>query len=112
MTCQGDILVPKRGQHADIGYIAETVRIRRLFDEALLDNPSSRKACEDAAGLPDENGAVARGLGKHPGKISVGGLLAGQAGIVEAALYIVKFGDRSQKINLVCSLSKPDADRT
>ena len=52
------------------------VRVRRFLDHVLLDNPSSRKAREDATGLGHENGAVARRLGEHPDKVRVGGLLA------------------------------------
>ena len=100
---------PRNAGSTDVGNIAETVRVRGFLDILFLNNPSRREAREHAAGLGHENGPVARGLGKHPGKVSVGGLLAGQPGIMEAALDVVQFGDRRAKSGLVRSLGKPDA---
>jgi hypothetical protein len=44
----------KRGQHAQVRNIAESVRVRRFLDEVLLDNPAGGEARENAARLCDE----------------------------------------------------------
>jgi hypothetical protein len=72
----GDATATKRGQHADVGYTAKTVRVWRFLNHVLLSNPSSRKAREDATGLGHENSAVARRLSERPDEVRVGGLLA------------------------------------